>query len=179
MRGPGFEEEFETMWKHAWRIAFRVTASTEDAEDVAADTLSRALVDWHRIADPIAWVSRVATRESWKVLKRRVRDREVVATEPGVEPAGVDRIEFVRRLASLPARQREVLAMRYLADMTEQRIADQLRISLATVRKHHERGLGRIRSTVQVAGEPALEADVASDPSSSKGAPHVPSDGPT
>ena len=48
-------------------------------------------------------------------------------------------------LRSLPARQAEVLALRFQADLTELEIAETLGISTGSVKTHASRGIAKLR----------------------------------
>jgi RNA polymerase sigma factor (sigma-70 family) len=62
-------------------------------------------------------------------------------------------LDLHRALAKLPKRQREVIALRYLADLTEAQIAAELGCSPGTVKSHAARGLHALRTTVDLADE--------------------------
>ena len=53
------------------------------------------------------------------------------------------------RSASLPARQREVLALRYYLDLSEAEIADTLGISAGSVKTHAHRGLATLAERLE------------------------------
>jgi RNA polymerase sigma-70 factor (ECF subfamily) len=61
-----------------------------------------------------------------------------------------DRLDLVEALRSLPRRQRETVALRFLADLSEADVAAALGISENTVGVHVHRGLQALR--VQLAG---------------------------
>ena len=67
------------------------------------------------------------------------------------DPAGAvaDRSAVLAALASLPDRQREVLVLRYYADLSEAAIADALGISPGTVKAHASRGLAALRPMLE------------------------------
>ena len=56
---------------------------------------------------------------------------------------------------SLPTRQRDVLVLRYLADLTEADTAAALGVAIGTVKQHAHRGLAALRASLAPAGEPA------------------------
>ena len=58
-------------------------------------------------------------------------------------------------LASLSGRQRDVVTLRYLADTSEADVADELGISVGTVKTHASRGVETLRH--HLAGTPADE----------------------
>lgn len=55
------------------------------------------------------------------------------------------RLRLGKALRALPARQREVIALHYLADLREADIAVTLGISLSTVKTHIHRGIAALR----------------------------------
>jgi len=68
------------------------------------------------------------------------------ADEPGAVVA--QRRELVAVLQDLPTRQREVLALRYLADLPEADVAAALGCTVGTVKQHASRGLTALRAAL-------------------------------
>ena len=58
-----------------------------------------------------------------------------------------ERDYLMRALAALPRRQRTVLVLRYLNDLSELEIADALGCSVGTVKSQASRGLARLRES--------------------------------
>ena len=59
----GFDLAFENLYRLAYRVAYRILGDQGDAEDVAQETLARAVVRWPRLKDrPEGWVTRVASK---------------------------------------------------------------------------------------------------------------------
>ena len=61
------------------------------------------------------------------------------------------RIDLHRALATLPGRQRQVIVLRYLADLSEEQTAAALGCAIGTVKSHASRGLAALRIAL---GEP-------------------------
>jgi DNA-directed RNA polymerase specialized sigma24 family protein len=59
------------------------------------------------------------------------------------------REEVIAALRELPARQREVIVLRYYADLSEAQIADAMGISVGAVKSHASRGLAALRTTLE------------------------------
>ncbi len=76
---------------------------------------------------------------------------EVVVYEPSVRGAfaALERAQVMASLRRLPPRQREVLVLRYYADMSEAQIADALGISPGAVKSHASRGTAALRHTLE------------------------------
>jgi len=160
---PGFVEAFDGLLTRAYRVARRIVPSDQAAEDIASETLIRAYAHWRRIGDKPwreGWVVRVATNLAIDAVRkhRPITDAEVAE---GQSPAEQDevaiRLALAAALRSLPRRQREVVALRYLAGFSEAEAAAALRISTGSVKTHLHRGLGALRISMQgTAGAPDL-----------------------
>jgi RNA polymerase sigma factor (sigma-70 family) len=143
-----YDVAFERLLMRAYAVSFKMLRCREDAEDVAMDTMARALRDWTRLGPrPDPWVATVATNLSidrWRKSQRR-RNHALLGRLGGSEYQTEDGLVLRQALAKLPKRQRQVVAMRYFLDMTEQEIADALGCSTGTVKQHASRGLASLR----------------------------------
>lgn len=121
------------------------------AEDAAAEAFTRAYGRWgqlHNHPNPTAWVIRTALnaqRSWWRRLIREVPGR--VPERAAAEPADGALPAYLRALvAGLPVRQREVVALRVLADLTAEETAAVLGIAPATVHVHLHRAMSTLRA---------------------------------
>jgi RNA polymerase sigma factor (sigma-70 family) len=121
-----------------------------DAEDATADTLERALRYRSsfdpRMGTPASWLVGIARRSVDELLARRLLP---VAELP--EPAVTDRdaalrIDLAAALVRLDERDRELVALRYGADLTARQIADLMQLRTNTVEVALHRALARLRS---------------------------------
>jgi len=150
MDSSGYDERFDDLAALAYRVAFRMVGSREDARELAQETMARAYAHWRRArTHPEAWVARVASNVAIDLLRRRVR-----LAAPSPEPLpdlGVhvaERMELVQALERLPRRQRQVVVLRYLADLPERQVAEELGCSSGTVKQHASRGLAALRAAL-------------------------------
>lgn len=143
----GFDEAFERLFRRAYLVSFRIVRNRQDAEDVAMDTMARALRDWRQLESPAdGWVARVATNRAidlWRRAQRRRRHHEL--DRPVEQAHDDDDLALRQALARLPKRQREVLALRYFGDLREREIAAALGCSSGSVKQHASRGLAALR----------------------------------
>ena len=151
-----FEESFEHLYARAYRMAYQLLGRRSDAEDVAQETLGagvRALAK-----DPFV------RRRVGRTRRGQSRDRLVATppTAPHVKPPrrltpGPDaaRVDLHRALRPLSRRQREVLVLRFLADLPEADVATALGCSVGSVKVHASRGLAALRVSVGAAQEVA------------------------
>lgn len=142
-----FEAAFDALYRLAYRVAFRVLGDRGDAEDVAQETLARTAVRWSRLEDrPEGWVTRVASNLAIDRYRRRRRPLIAMTGPVGVvDPYLGERGDLVAALRRLPRRQREVVVMRYLADLSEAQVALEMGCSVGTVKSHGARGLASLR----------------------------------
>lgn len=156
---PGFVEAFDDLLARAFRVARRIVASDQAAEDVASETLIRAYAHWRRIGRQPwreGWVVRVATNLAIDAVRKQrpITDQAPAeASTPAEQDAVAGRLALAAALRTLPKRQREVVALRYLAGFSEADTAAALRISAGSVKTHLHRGLGALRTAL--AGGPA------------------------
>jgi RNA polymerase sigma factor (sigma-70 family) len=149
VRGEGvttFDAAFPHLFDVAMRPALRILRTTAAAEDVAAEVLARAYVDWARLADAPwldAWIVRVATNLSIDQVRRAGRrfPRIHVADSGELEV----RLDLASAVARLPRRQREAVSLRYFGDLSERDVAAIMDVSVGSVKTHLHRGLATLR----------------------------------
>jgi len=154
-----FEDAFDALFRRAFLVARRILADAASAEDVAAEACARAYVHWRRIGGQEwreAWVARVATNLALDAVRSRSRLTDAPPVEAGAEDDDVAvRLALVAALTRLPKRQREVVALRHLAGLSERECAATLDVSAGSVKTHLSRGLAALRS--HLGGELDLE----------------------
>ncbi len=145
---PEFEEVFKAHWERIYRVAFRLTGSPDEAEDLALEVFWRL---WHRrparLDNVAGWLYRVVSNLGYNALRaaRRRRQHEQEAGNQALEACeenfpvrvaeqSIER-EYVRQvLSKMPARQARLLTLRY-SGLNYQEIAEALQISPASVGK--------------------------------------------
>jgi RNA polymerase sigma-70 factor (ECF subfamily) len=151
-----FAEFFGTRRDVALRVVFAALSDRATAEDAVAEAFARAYQRWATVREhpnPTAWVIRTALNVSRSWWRRRRRE---FLTADATEPCGpsdnahVPAFDDVLSLAvaALSRRQREVVALRIIADMTAEEAGDLLGISAATVNVHLHRGLDALRKAL-------------------------------
>ena len=148
-----FAEFVRTHWSQLMSIAVAVSGSRYEAEDLVQTALTNTYARWHKIRsdDAVAYLRRSIANahvSRW----RRHRGAELTVAEPP-DVAGLvvethvveDRLTLVPILRSLPPRQRAVLVLRYLCDLSDDDVAATLGTSASTVRSQAARGLATLR----------------------------------
>ena len=75
---------------------------------------------------------------------------------PGGEQEDIRKLErsaLISALRTLPARQREVLVLRYYGDLSEAQIASAMGISRGAVKSHAARAMSSLRAVLSGMGE--------------------------
>lgn len=135
-------------------FAYRID-SRETAEDLTQQTFERALRAWERYdprrAQHTTWLHAIARNILIDHL-RADRSRAVKPLDEEAERLGAEdahdlglRPELERALAKLGDREREILALRFGADLTGDQIAVVTELSLANVQQILSRSLRRLR----------------------------------
>lgn len=127
-----------------------------DAEDATSDAFERALryrssFDPHK-GTPTAWVIGIARRSVNDLLAARTN---LVAEPPEVPTQDRDsalRLDLARALDRLDERDRELVALRYGADLPAKQIAAQLELKTNAVEVALHRALGRLRRELEQDG---------------------------
>lgn len=151
-RQPQLHDGFEAAFPHLLGLALRVTTrllrDRDDAEDAAAEALARAAMHWRRVGEMPhrdAWVQRVAANVAIDQLRRRRHAPAPAAEVVDLADPLVGRLEVADLLRGLPARQREVLALRYLLDLSIDEVAAALGLTPNSVKTHTARAAATLR----------------------------------
>lgn len=134
-------------------MAYRFVSNPSEAEDVAQDALLRA---WHRRATlresarRDQWLATIVRNEAFRRYARlRPAPTALLDTREGEEDARVvatvERADLRAALDKLDERERELLALRYEQDLTQQAIACHLGIPEGTVKVRLHRARNKLR----------------------------------
>jgi RNA polymerase sigma-70 factor, ECF subfamily len=139
-------------------VAYRL-GDGPDAEDVTSDVFERA-VRYQKSYDrskgePATWLLGIAHRCVGAALAARKDDRIELGEIPdgrSMEEHSIRRLTLAGALSHLGERDRELIALRFGADLTAAQIAEVMDLQTNAVEVALHRALGRLRSTLD-AGE--------------------------
>ena len=158
-------ELYEMTSSKLYGVAVRVVTNREWAEDV----LQEAFINIWRIAGdykaslspPMAWMGLVVRSRGLDFLRRRTSERadrmqeldDVISdTVAGDSPNPMDVAQASEQakalyacLSQLDNKQREVVSLAYMRDMSHGELAEQLKLPLGTVKTWIRRGLEQLR----------------------------------
>ena len=146
-------------------VAYRIGDGAE-AEDVTSETFERALryrgsFDPRR-GDAASWLIGIARRcIADAALGRETPTDEIPERAgDGHEDAAVARLELRDAVSGLDERDRELVALRYGADLTAKQIGELLEMKTNAVEVALHRALGRLRATLEPDGAATPETFV-------------------
>ncbi|HET8652132.1 MAG TPA: sigma-70 family RNA polymerase sigma factor [Gaiellaceae bacterium] len=127
-----------------------------DAEDVTSETFERA-VRYRKSYDPrkgepVAWLLGIAKRcidGGWSTSEYATEDLDSPDTTD-VEAETIRRLTVSSAVAALDERDRELIALRYGADLTARQIAELLGARTNAIEVALHRALGRLRGILRV-----------------------------
>ncbi len=136
-------------------VAYRI-GDGPDTEDVVGDTFERAL-RYRSTYDstkgqPISWLIGIAQRCIYEARDPQTASGEEVpelAAPDDTEGETVLRLDLANALARLGARDRELIALRYGADLSARQIADQLDMKTNAVEVALHRALAQLRTILE------------------------------
>ncbi len=134
-------ELYEQHYASLVRLAALLVRDTATAEEIVQDSFVAA-----------AWRRRGDTDGTLDFLRQSVLNRSRSALRHGISPAPAAAgcpsgpAPLLAALGELPARQREVLVLRYYANLSEEQAADTIGISVPAVRRHATRANAALRT---------------------------------
>ena len=159
-------ELYEATSSKLYGVAVRVVTNREWAEDVLQEgflNIWRIAGDYKSsLSPPMAWMALVVRSRGLDFLRRRASDRadvmqeldEVISdTVAGNSPNPLDTTLASEQawalhqcLGKLENKQREVVSLAYLRDMSHTELSEQLKLPLGTVKTWTRRGLEQLRA---------------------------------
>ena len=145
----------EQRWTALLRLTWALTADRQLGEDLAQATLGRLWARWANVSrggDPWPYTQRIAVTlaSTWR---RRRWTSEVVVRDLPDAPATDDTVrnadtreDVARWLRDLPRRQRAVVVLRFLADLSVEETAEVIGCSQGTVKSQTAKALGHLRA---------------------------------
>jgi len=132
------------------RLAYVILGDRPAAEDVVQEAFCGLYRHWQHLADrgrALSYVRSAVLNGCRSALRRRVARRAPLTFQPPTASAeavvlsGEERQEVMQAVRRLPARQREVLVLRFYLDLADDEIARVMGIRPSTVRSAAARAL--------------------------------------
>jgi RNA polymerase sigma-70 factor (sigma-E family) len=140
------------------RLATFLVNDRHHAEDLVQDAFTGLHANWHRLRDEqsaVAYLRQAVVNRSRSLLRRRRTAAGYAWPDASAEPGadnGVllaeEHLPLRQALSRLPRRQREVLVLRYWAELSEAEISETLGIRAGTVKSTASRGLRALQAAL-------------------------------
>lgn len=135
------------------RLAFMLTGDTGASEEIVQEAFIRVWRSWERLRDTSvagAYLRTTVVNLSTSFLRRRTLElrHRIRRLDDAVEIDAGGRIDVLRAVASLPARQRACVALRFYEDLSESETAKVLGISLGAVKSQTYKALRRLEKVM-------------------------------
>ena len=141
---PELVDLYRQRWEPMVRVATVLLGVRAEAEEVVQDAFAALATRWSTVEHPPAYLRRSVVNGATGLLRKR-RTAESHPVDPPPEEAPAQLVELRDLLLGLPERQRAVLVLRYVEDLTDDEIAETLGCRRSTVRSLAARGLAAIR----------------------------------
>ncbi|GAB2468470.1 hypothetical protein GCM10007967_23210 [Xylanimonas ulmi] len=158
------------------RMAYLLSGDPHRADELTQQALERTYRSWSRArrGDPLAYARQVLANlriDAWRRTRREVLTGPDALPDPpdggqgasgGRRPATTavdDRDAVVRALLLLPVKQRRIVVMRHLLDLSEAEVATELGVPVGTVKSSASRGLAHLRAILELGPRRGAEHD--------------------
>ena len=158
--GLDFDSVYDRYWWPMLRLATGLLDSMPAAEDVVQEAFTALYQRRGALREPAAAVGYLrvcVVNGARSVVRRRMTARRHLRIGPEEFAESADHAALLTAehaivrdaLRSLPQRQREVITLRYIAELTDPEIAAATGLSLGGVRSAASRGLAALRNNLE------------------------------
>jgi RNA polymerase sigma-70 factor (sigma-E family) len=152
-------ETYQAHYRSLLGLAALLLDDTASCEDVVQEAFIRVHSARSRVRDPektLAYLRQTVVNLSRSTLRRRILGMKLLS-KPMPDAASaeegayeqLERADLIAAMRGLQRRQREVLVLRYFADMSESEVATTLGISTGSVKAYGSRGIAALRVAME------------------------------
>jgi RNA polymerase sigma-70 factor (ECF subfamily) len=156
--------KFYDLFVHpVYRSALAITGNSDEAEEIAQDTLLKVFSNPHLLHDDIRAMTRIlrriATNQAIDTLRRRkdffISIEEEQQTpdceeeEEEIETAGLTVTDIREAIDRLPSACRSILSLRLFEEISFAEIAERLQANASTVRVQYVRGIAKLKDCLK------------------------------
>ncbi|MFF3214351.1 SigE family RNA polymerase sigma factor [Streptomyces sp. NPDC002886] len=163
MTGEEFEEFYAQAASRLTGQMYVMLGDHHEAQDVVQEAFVKGWGQRHKLdrdGQPEAWIRTVAWRlavSRWRV-RRRTADawQRTAGNHIGghVQGPGPEHVALVDALRHLPLKQRRIMTLHYVCDLTVEQITGETSLSASTVKTHLSRGRTALARHLQ---DPSIE----------------------
>ncbi|WP_398858526.1 MULTISPECIES: SigE family RNA polymerase sigma factor [Streptomyces] len=152
-------ETYRAHYRSLLGLAALLLDDTASCEDVVQEAFIRVHSARNRVREPektLAYLRQTVVNLSRSALRRRILGLKLLSKPmPDMASAEegayeqLERDQLIKAMRGLQRRQREVLVLRYFADMTEAQVAEVLGLSIGSVKAYGSRGIAALRVAME------------------------------
>jgi RNA polymerase sigma-70 factor (sigma-E family) len=146
---------YRTYYQPLVRMAALLVQDLATAEEIVQDSFVAVHAAWRRQPDAdqaLSYLRRSVVNRSRSALRQDAVVNRIPPPRAADPPADEDeRSAFISALWTLPIRQREVMVLRYFADLPATQIASAIGISEGAVKVYTARAMSSLRAELQKA----------------------------
>lgn len=152
-------ETYRAHYRSLLGLAALLLDDMASCEDVVQEAFIRVHSARSRVREPektLAYLRQTVVNLSRSALRRRILGLKLLSKPmpdmASAEEGAYEQLErdaLIKAMRGLQRRQREVLVLRYFADMTEAQVAKTLGISLGSVKAYGSRGIAALRVAME------------------------------
>ncbi|MFI5618122.1 SigE family RNA polymerase sigma factor [Streptomyces sp. NPDC051567] len=152
---------YQAHYRSLLGLAALLLDDTASCEDVVQEAFIRVHSARNRVRDrdkTLAYLRQTVVNLSRSALRRRILGLKLLPKPmpdmASAEEGAYDQLErddLIKAMRGLQRRQREVLVLRYFADMTEAQVAETLGVSIGSVKAYGSRGIAALRVAMEAA----------------------------
>jgi len=150
---------YTTHYRPLVRLAILLVRDVATAEEIVQDSFIAMHRAWRRLGDTdkaLSYLRQCVVNRSRSMLRHQMMvDKNAPKLAPDLPSAQQDaltpleeRSAVISALRTLPPRQREVMVLRYYADLSDAQIASAMGISIGAVKSHAARGISSLRAAL-------------------------------
>lgn len=149
-----FESEFKRLYMPLGMYALRIVGDTDSAEDIVQEAFTKvwAVVREGQIVNNFKAYMYMSVRNECLTFLRQQHETSEIDSLPEIEENDIDTSERDARIwkaiDSLPTQCREIFLMSKRDGLTNQEIADEMGISIKTVKNQMTKAFSRLREAL-------------------------------
>lgn len=149
-----FDAFFRQYYREFGRLAYSMTGTQADADDVVGEGLAAAWEHWDRVQEadyPRAYVRRIIVNLAANRVNALVRQRQTVTLIGPIlrwfyhGPDVGASVDLQAAILALSPGRRACIVLRHVLDLPEEEVAHTLGITLGTVKSQTSKGLAQLR----------------------------------
>jgi RNA polymerase sigma-70 factor (ECF subfamily) len=155
---PTVIESFESFYAREYRrvlaLAFVLSGSRAQAEDLTQDAFTAALKAWPQINNPDGWIRTAVSNKAISFLRHAYAAKRALTLLQGQAVSEPDLPEdttaFWAEVRRLPRRQAQAITLFYLEGLSAEEVGAVLGCGASTVRIHLSRGRRKLAERIEV-----------------------------